>query len=417
MTQQAWFCHPHDLVDERVETVLDTMQSGGATGVVLAALYHSGRDITPHSPAGRIRFLRGGVHYYRADRTLYRECGLMPDDAHGLAEPDPLETARAATRERGMDLSAWLVLFHSSRLGTAYPDTTRVTAYGDRVLTDLCPAHPKVQAYAGAVARDVARYEPDRLHLESMHHGLLGHGYHHERYLVDLTPWAAFALGLCFCTHCLAAAQRLGCDTDAVRSWAVSVVEASIAGASSSLPSGPLDREELGAQAGGELAAYLESRTASTSAAVREVADALRGTGVRSVYVDQAGALAGYADGRPTGPAAADIAWQLGIEPRQVASLCDEYAVCGYAVDPARVEADLAAYTDVLPPGASLRVALRAGPPDCPDTPHSEADLERKIGQAVRAGATWIDFYHYGLVSISAVERAGRVWSSRGATA
>jgi hypothetical protein len=413
MTGQAWFCYPHDLTDEGADRVLDRVQDCGATGLVLATVYHTARDLSPHSPHGRIRFLRGGVHYYRPDDALYRDCGLEADGVHGLADVDPLATARQATRERGMQLSAWLVLCHSSRLGTAHPDRTRLSAYGDRVLTDLCPAHPDVQAYAAAVARDVARYEPDSVHLEALHHHVLGHGYHHERYLVELDSWAQLALGLCFCGYCMSAAAQLGCDPRAVQAWAVDTVEATLAGSAVPRSWAP-DRDELGSQAAGAVSAYLQSRLDTTTAAVRAVAEALRATGVRTVYIDQSGALAGYTDGLPTGPPTPDLAWQLGIDPVQVASLCDEYSVLSYARDPERVASDLACYRQLVPEDTALRVTLRAGAPDCTQAPGTEDELERKITHVRQARAGWLDFYHYGLVSTVAVERAGRAWASTG---
>ena len=56
------FAFATDLADEGVEAVLDNVQHrGGLGGVTVAAAYHEGRDVFPHNPVRKVRFLESGA--------------------------------------------------------------------------------------------------------------------------------------------------------------------------------------------------------------------------------------------------------------------------------------------------------------------------------------------------------------------
>src|SRR5260370_33195184 len=53
---------------------------------------------------------------------------------------------------------------------------------------------------------------------ESLHYHGLVHGFHHERYFIELGTLGRFLLGLCFCNSGLTTAQRHGVNAEKVRS-------------------------------------------------------------------------------------------------------------------------------------------------------------------------------------------------------
>ena len=118
---------------------------------------------------------------------------------------------------RGLTVRAWTVFLHNGALAAAHPDCAPENAYGDRYVTDLCPANPDVRAFARALAADVAGLGVATICAESLHYHPLEHGYAHERYFVPLGPRSRFLLGLCFCPHCLEAARSDGVDGEEVR--------------------------------------------------------------------------------------------------------------------------------------------------------------------------------------------------------
>src|SRR5262245_9307065 len=67
------FAFPSDLYGEGIDAVLDNVQNrAGLGGIALATVYHAGRDLFPHNPERRVRFLENGVCYFRPDHDRYR---------------------------------------------------------------------------------------------------------------------------------------------------------------------------------------------------------------------------------------------------------------------------------------------------------------------------------------------------------
>src|SRR5919107_2499917 len=206
-----------DLRDEGTGTVLDNVGNrAGVDGLTMAVAYHDARDIFPHNPVHKVRYLEGGAVFFPPDEALYEGLRLQPHVSELACSGDPLGDLCAAAEDRGMRANAWAVFLHNDRLGFVHPECATQNAFGDPYLTDLCPSNPEVRAYACALASDVANYGVSTIFAESLHFHGLAHGYHHERYFEDLGTIGAYLLGLCFCAHCLEAARRGGVDAEMV---------------------------------------------------------------------------------------------------------------------------------------------------------------------------------------------------------
>ena len=296
-----------------------------------------------------------------------------------------------------MRLHGWTVFLHNTTLGLAHPDVTQQNCFGDRAApADLCPSNPDVRAYADALARSVARQGVDTVVAESLHFGYFRHGYHHDRSFVDLGPVEEFLLGLCFCPHCLARAEAAGADAAAARAAAERTVLRVLEGGAP-LPGG-LSPDNLRACAGEAVARYAAVRAETVTSLAAGVAQTVAAEGARLVFLDVTGALKGYADGCPVGSLASADAWQLGVDPAAIGAVVPGYAMLGYARDPARLSADVAAYRALLGRGCELRVTLRPGLPDTP----SAAGLADKLHAAA---ADAVDFYNYGMYPFQVLDR------------
>src|SRR5260370_8178409 len=83
--ETSFFAFATDLRDEGIETVLENVAGrAGAGGVTMAAAYHHGRDIFPHNPVGKVRFLDGGAIFFQPDPSRYRVILLQP---HSTRQP------------------------------------------------------------------------------------------------------------------------------------------------------------------------------------------------------------------------------------------------------------------------------------------------------------------------------------------
>jgi hypothetical protein len=188
-----------------------------------------------------------------------------------------------------------------------------------------------------------------------------------------------YLLGLCFCEHCLASARAVGVDGEAARRGAREAIERAFAGAE---PGGEPERDE-----------YARVREQVVTSLVAEVAEAAGETPLE--FIELSGAVKGYADGRPTGDPSPTIAWQLGVDVQAVAAACDGLQAMGYAADPAWVARDLDTYS-----ADAVSVIFRPSTPDC----DSAEDLLAKVDLARDRGLRRVDFYHYGLMRLDALD-------------
>jgi hypothetical protein len=383
--QTSIFAFATDVRDEGIGVVLDNVQHrAGLDGITVAAAYHEARDIFPHNPVRKVRFLENGAVFFRPDPARWRDVRLHPPVSEAA---DALPELIAAAECRGMQVHAWTVFLHNGALAEAFPDCAPQNAFGDPYITELCPANPDVRTYARALAADVARIGVETIVAESLHYHPLEHGYAHERYFVPLGPRARYLLGLCFCRHCLEAASR-SVDAEALRVAVRYELELLFAGAEEE----PLEVE-------GDLAGYARAREEVVTTLAAEVADAARTEGAALTFMDLSGAVKGYADGRPIGEAAPRVAWQLGVDVTAVADVCGSLEAIGYAYDPQRLRLDLEAYR-ALACDAALNAVLRPMPPDC----DSAENLQAKLALARELGFARVDFYHYGLMRLDALD-------------
>ena len=375
--QTSIFCFATDLADEGIETVLDNVQHrAGLGGVTVAAAYHEGRDVFPHNPVRKVRFLESGAIFFPPGPAL-RAARLQPpvsEAAHVFPE------VVAAAGRRGLAVRAWTVFLHNGALAAAHPECAPENAFGDRYVTELCPANPDARAYARALAADIAALGVAGICSEALHYLGLEHGYAHERYFVPLGPRTRYLLGLCFCEHCLAAARAAGVDGDSVRRGAREAIERAFAGDD---PGDEPERDD-----------YARVREPVVTSLVAEVAEAAGETPFE--FIELSGAVKGYADGRPTGAPAPSIAWQLGVDVAAVAAACDGIDAIGYAADPERIRGDLDAYGE-----AAVSVIFRPSTPDCDSAENLRAKLELARERRLRRA----DFYHYGLMRLDALDR------------
>jgi hypothetical protein len=390
-----------DVEDQRAEgddVVLDRIVNEfGATGVTVAAAYHRARDLTPHG-SPRVTIRHDGVHFI-PDDDLFGGLRLQPPVQRG-ADEHPLRSLRRATSERGVTLSGWTVFCHNMTLGEAHPDCTTENAFGERGSpADLCPSHPDVQAYVLALARNVARLGVDEVVAESLHFGTFEHGYHHERSFVALGDIDRFLLGLCFCAFCKEFAKQRGVDAEMARAACQQLLAAVLDGSEPS--AGEVSLEGVATHGGSVLADYATGRLQSVTELSAAVSEAVTEAGSRLAFLDATGAVKGYAKGAPRGRLAAVDAWQLGVDPAALGQHVPAYSVLAYARDTARAGDDVAAYRAALGDSPELRVVLR---PFLPDT-ESTAHLSAKVAAVVAAGADAVDFYHYGLATMSDLRR------------
>ncbi|MFG2823152.1 hypothetical protein ACGFX4_27440 [Kitasatospora sp. NPDC048365] len=373
-----------DLLDEGADTFFGNLTDrAGVGGVTLASVYHEARDVFPHNPRRVIRYLEPGAAYFRPDPARWAGRRLAPVPSTAIGDRDPFAEAAEETRRRGLKLHAWTVFCHNDRLGFAHPDCSPANAFGDRHLTELCPANPEVRAYAHGLVEELARYGVDAIRAESLHFHGLRHGYHHERYFEELGPVTEALLGICFCPHCRAAAEHAGVDADDVHRAVRDELRARIADEERALAPAALD-----GLADGAVAAYLDAATLTVTSLAAELAEAAAGHGMRLTFMDGGGPGQG---------------WLSGIDLPALAKAVPQIETLGYAKSPEDVREKVAAFAlhGVRP--EQMAVILRPMASDC-DGP---ANLAAKIATLRELGVPEVEFYNYGLMRLSSMDRIG----------
>ncbi|GAA2739292.1 hypothetical protein [Kitasatospora cinereorecta] len=374
-----------DLLDEGADTFFGNLTDrAGVGGLTLASVYHEARDVFPHNPRRVVRYLEPGAAYFRPDPARWRGSRLAPVPAAAIGDRDPFAEAAAAARRRGLKLHAWTVFCHNDRLGFRHPDCAPANAFGDRHLTELCPADPEVRAYAHGLVEELARYGVDAIRAESLHFHGLRHGYHHERYFEELGPVTEALLSICFCPHCLAAARAAGVPADEVRGFVEAELRLRLEDEHRATEPAALD-----ALADGALAAYLDAATVTVTSLTGELAEAAERHGMRLTFMDGAGPGKG---------------WLSGIDLPGLAKAAHQIETLGYARTPEEVREKVSAFAlhGVRP--ERMAVILRPMASDC-DGP---ANLAAKIDVLRELGVPEVEFYNYGLMRLSSMDRIGR---------
>ena len=380
-----------DLVHEGYDTVLGNLADrAGVDAISISATYHNARDVFPHNPVRRVYRHEGDISWF-IPRAAGYPAGMVPPLAEDARGVDVLAELGDHAARRGLDVQAWTIFTHNSRVGSENPECLVQNVYGDRSCGDLCPANPKVRDYFLALAADVCRYPITRLLAECLHYRPFEHGEHHERYLMELPAAARSLLGLCFCVHCRCYGAGAGVDVGRVAAGIRRALEPVWAGSSWA---------SLDPSLAAEVDGYLAAREIVVADLTRDVDAVVSAAGVELCFVDHAGAMRHVMAGTSADESPLVAARKLGVNPASVSAAAGEFAALGYADTPQRFAAILAAYRAVLGPETPLSCALRPLLPDCA----SSANLAAKVSAARDAGVRRVDFYHYALAPLDRLD-------------
>ena len=397
------FTFASDFHDEGYDTVLDNVQNrAGLDGVGVAASYHHSRDLFPHNPRGKIRFLRGEV-FFQPDEGLYALTKIRPVVSPIVTEQDPLGTLTEKAALRGLEVRPWTNNMHNTLLASANPDCAIENAFGDTIITNLCPANPDVRAYICALSANIARYPVQALLTESVIYMPYDHGYHHERTLLPLTGTHRYVMSLCFCPHCTAAGAAADIDMKRLRQFVKTEMQLVFDGDKSVLDDVPPLEGDITTLQNGAFGKLIAVRRQVITSLMSEIVEAVkRERDIPVVFMDlsggvRAGSGMNVVGGGTTAP---ERAWQDGIDLKALAEVVDSISVLAYTPDIQQTEADLKDYRQRLPDGYPLSITMRPMPPDS-----NSAEDTLNIARAIAAAEpAWIEFYHYAMMRLPSLD-------------
>ncbi|GGV47152.1 hypothetical protein [Streptomyces spectabilis] len=370
----AAFLYPWDVVGD--PGAADRVAALGVRQVTLASAYHSTRALTPRHPRHRVVTAEHAAVLYPPGER-WRGRAPRPHPAGDWAPGDAYGRAARALAAAGLDVHAWVVLAHNSRLGAEHPDTSVVNAYGDRYPWAPCVASPDNRAYLVDLAAEAAvRPGAAGAELESCGWYGFAHLHAHDKVAgVGLGEAGQYAMSLCFCATCRAGYAEHGQDPDRLAAtvrrglepmWRGTVPEPGWAGV----------EKLIGAAAAAATRAWREhSARTFQEAAVAAV---------------RAEAPAGFQVLLHADPVAYRCGANAGVDPEHVLSVADGVVVpCAGGAEPLAPFAAHAREGTVV--AANLTVVAGLG--------GSPATLAADARRAAALGATELRLYHAGLAS------------------
>jgi hypothetical protein len=372
------FVYPWDLQDEGTAEVAARLSGVGLNWVSLATAYHAGKFLRPHSPRGRVHFPEDGTVYFRPDPARYGR--LQPKAAQMVQEHEAL--AELARHAPDLQVTAWTVGQHNSRLGAAHPDLACQTPFGDVLINALCPSQPEVRRYLTALCLDTAAQPGVReVAIETPGFQTYRHGHHHEFELIELPAAAETILGTCFCLACLSRARKAGLDAEGLAARARRDLDAFLADGSAPLPDPQHDAD---------WAAWQDLRAETVTSLVAEIRDALpRETGLSII---------------PSVQTPNSLCWREGSDLAALARAADRLDVTAYQRGAEAIAADISEVRDAVGDEAKLGFILR------PTWPHVSGpdELATCVAASRAAGADRISFYNYGHMRLQSLDWIAR---------
>lgn len=388
---QSMFAYPWDLYDEGIPAALERIKELGIDRILLAASYHSGKFFLPHNPRKKIYYHGSGKIYFTPDISKY---GLLkPDfgDAYlefrersGSGAADLLDEILGAAQSLGLEVYAWVVGFHNSRLGAEFPQYTVHNAFGESYRHALCPSMREPRRYVLQMIDDLARHYPlDGIVLESYDYMGMFHGDHHEIIATSCPNDLEKLMGICFCEGCRKNAEASGIDAEqlqsAVRNAVLRMCDKG-------------EMADFGSMEGME--SYLEMRELVVEGIYGEAKGLLHRSG-RSVRLFSTLWMAGGADPRLSG-----------VEPRRLDKYVDGWIVC-YPSAPTDVPRFLARARRCVSE-SKLHGGIRLLPPETTSSEQVQRYAEAYGKEQVHR----LCYYNYGLASNVVLDRLK--WKGRG---
>jgi hypothetical protein len=380
--------HAWDLEGRVPGEVAAELRGLGLDTAAVAFTYHGGRVLLPRGRGGRVRETGAGGAYFPATAERYRGLRLGPHVAPGAALVPPFVEACA---DAGVAVNAWTVLCHDDRTGEQHPECCVQNVFGDRYRYALCPSHPDVRSYVGALCADIAATPGlTRMELEALGFMGLAHASLHDKSGIPLTAAARWLLSICVCGSCRArVGGALEESAGRARRWLERYLY--------ELPPAPGAelREELESILGAEL---LEALLAGRRAVVRTLLEEVRAA---------------------TGPVHLNVRWapdplfvggKAALAPEDLAGRADSATVTFFGYPLQAMAAEVAA----LPAPKARALPLYGGfvfhGPDCA----SEADVRARLSILQAAGMDGISFYSFGMAARPQLQWLARALDAAG---
>jgi hypothetical protein len=250
-----------------------------------------------------------------------------------------------------------------------------------------------VRNYALALTEDiVANYRPEAVVIESLSYLHFEYGFLNPKVYAEITPFCRFLMGLCFCPHCLEAADRAGMEADEFQDKVADFLEERLPRNPTAGENKPISSEIIDEAFDGGLKKYLDARAHTATSLLREVVKVIRSYGDVAIAMGMPSETSGRITGlRPEG-----------------ASLLLNRVFTHPPDDAIKMSGALAEWRRSLP--AEIKILAQINPEHI----KGREDLSARLKACRDAGYNGFTFYNYGLLRMDQLEWIGaarEVWA------
>lgn len=219
MFQAAFECFPWDLDLEGYDDALARLAGDiGVDAVRVAAVHEGIHQLRPRAAETARAFVSGAAAHFQPDSRIHSNSRIRPIPAAWMKTRNPLEKIAAAARKNRLALRVSLSCCKGDALLQRHPHAACTDFFGRAGEDRLCPSHPDVRAYLGAIVEDLStNYAVNALELEFTGFAdAIGHRWYDRAFASARDPQATI-FSWCFCAACTQRAADAGIEVPALR--------------------------------------------------------------------------------------------------------------------------------------------------------------------------------------------------------
>jgi hypothetical protein len=375
---QIFWVYAWDLTDINPGDRLREIRRLGASAISIPFAYHSVRAFSPHREGRKVMSASAALGF-RPRPGEFPASGIQPFCADWASDQGPVESLAGQAEKAGLRVKAWTVVFHSTPLASANPDSAITNCFGDVFAHALCPCAPKAREYALRLVRAISARSVHTIELEAI--GFYGYEHLslHEKCGVVFDLFHHFLFSCCFCLHCREAFQSAGLDAGLVTRKCRERLSAFFMGEASAVNDAANAQEELQRVLGEETAqTLLRVRSQCVLSLLQEI----RKIVPPAIELTVSSGLSPFECGA-----------SFGANPQETLQAADQLLLVVFEPNEnafrKRFETALSCVSDPSRWIAGIRIF----PPDVA----SEAAIESRLAFLQAKGFRAVQLYHYGL--------------------
>jgi hypothetical protein len=386
---QILWVYPWDITDITLADRLTAIRDLGANAISIPFAYHSLRALAPHRQGHKVVSVPAALGF-RPRPGEFPSAGIQPFYPDWATDEGPVPSLVTEAENVGLRVKAWTVVFHSTPLAVANPDSVPINCFGDSFTHALCPAAPRAREYALRLVRAISARPIHALELEAI--GFYGYEHlsMHDKCGIVFDLFHQFLFSCCFCVHCTKKFESAGLDSEFLAAKFRRRLLAFFEG------SGPRVQEEK--QARDELEWLLGEDTAGALLCVRGQCILSLLQEIREVIPKSLGLTLS------SGLSPFEFGALFGADPQEAIKSADQLLLVVFEPNETAFRKRFETAVSCVNDRARWIAGIRIFPPDVA----SKETIESRLAFLYEQGFQAVQLYHYGLAPLHLLTAASK---------